>query len=135
MIFSRVYGEGKPLIIIHGLFGMSDNWNTLGKRFAEKFNVHIWLEKLLQNDLQLMQACNIDDVNGFHSAYSVGERTRSFLKVQDGCDYSCTCCTIPLARGKSRSDDLSNVIINAKELVNNGVKEIVLRGISLGDYG
>jgi threonylcarbamoyladenosine tRNA methylthiotransferase MtaB len=101
----------------------------------EKFNVHIWLEKLLQNDLQLMQACNIDDVNGFHSAYSLGERTRSFLKVQDGCDYSCTFCTIPLARGRSRSDDLVNVLNNAKELVGNGVKEIVLTGINLGDYG
>ncbi|HUS01444.1 MAG TPA: MiaB/RimO family radical SAM methylthiotransferase, partial [Chitinophagaceae bacterium] len=74
------------------------------------------------------------DVNEFHSSFSVKERTRSFLKVQDGCNYNCSFCTIPLARGKSRSDSIENIIANVKELAGSGVKEIVLTGINLGDY-
>ena len=101
----------------------------------EKFNIHSWLDRILAKEGELVGACDIQDVGDFHEAYSLGERTRSFLKVQDGCDYSCAFCTIPLARGKSRSDNLENVLNNAKVLVEKGVKEIVLTGINLGDYG
>ena len=79
--------------------------------------------------------CEISDANFFVDAYSVGDRTRSFLKVQDGCDYSCTFCTIPLARGKSRSDLIENVIRNANKIASEGVKEIVLTGVNIGDFG
>ena len=79
--------------------------------------------------------CEISDANFFVDAYSVGDRTRSFLKVQDGCDYSCTFCTIPLARGKSRSDLIENVIRNANKIASKGVKEIVLTGVNIGDFG
>lgn len=79
--------------------------------------------------------CEIKDADFFVGAYSAGDRTRSFLKVQDGCDYSCTFCTIPLARGKSRSDTIENVVKNAKEIALTGVKEIVLTGVNIGDFG
>ena len=79
--------------------------------------------------------CEISDANFFVDEYSVGDRTRSFLKVQDGCDYSCTFCTIPLARGKSRSDLIENVIRNANKIASEGVKEIVLTGVNIGDFG
>ena len=79
--------------------------------------------------------CEISDANFFVDAYSFGDRTRSFLKVQDGCDYSCTFCTIPLARGKSRSDLIENVIRNANKIASEGVKEIVLTGVNIGDFG
>lgn len=79
--------------------------------------------------------CEISDANFFVDAFSVGDRTRSFLKVQDGCDYSCTFCTIPLARGKSRSDLIENVIRNANKIASEGVKEIVLTGVNIGDFG
>ena len=79
--------------------------------------------------------CEISDANFFVDAYSVGDRTRSFLKVQDGCDYSCTFCTIPLARGKSRSDLIENVLRNANKIASEGVKEIVLTGVNIGDFG
>ena len=79
--------------------------------------------------------CEISDANFFVDAYSVGDRTRSFLKVQDGCDYSCNFCTIPLARGKSRSDLIENVIRNANKIASEGVKEIVLTGVNIGDFG
>ena len=82
-----------------------------------------------------IQNCEISDANFFVDAYSVGDRTRSFLKVQDGCDYSCTFCTIPLARGKSRSDLIENVIRNANKIASEGVKEIVLTGVNIGDFG
>lgn len=79
--------------------------------------------------------CEISEADFFVDAYSVGDRTRSFLKVQDGCDYSCTFCTIPLARGKSRSDTIQNVIKNANQIAASGVKEIVLTGVNIGDFG
>jgi threonylcarbamoyladenosine tRNA methylthiotransferase MtaB len=79
--------------------------------------------------------CEISEADFFVDAYSVGDRTRSFLKVQDGCDYSCTFCTIPLARGKSRSDTIENVIANATKIAESGVKEIVLTGVNIGDFG
>ena len=77
----------------------------------------------------------IREVNSFVDAYSIGDRTRTFLKIQDGCDYKCTFCTIPLARGKSRSDKLDNILQNAREIASSGVKEIVLTGVNIGDYG
>jgi threonylcarbamoyladenosine tRNA methylthiotransferase MtaB len=80
-------------------------------------------------------SCEINSVNYFKSSFSLGDRTRSFLKVQDGCDYKCTYCTIPLARGKSRSGTVNEIIENAKTLVDNGIKEIVLTGVNIGDYG
>ena len=79
--------------------------------------------------------CEISEADFFVDAYSVGDRTRSFLKVQDGCDYSCTFCTIPLARGKSRSDTVENVVANALKIAESGVKEIVLTGVNIGDFG
>ena len=80
-------------------------------------------------------SCEINNVKSFRSSYSFGDRTRSFLKVQDGCDYKCTYCTIPLARGKSRSGKINEIIDNVKTLVDKGIKEIVLTGVNIGDYG
>jgi len=80
-------------------------------------------------------SCEINSVNYFKSSYSIGDRTRSFLKVQDGCDYKCTYCTIPLARGKSRSGSINEIIDDTENLVSKGVKEIVLTGVNIGDYG
>lgn len=80
-------------------------------------------------------SCDINEVRLFERSYSLGERTRSFLKVQDGCDYSCTYCTIPLARGKSRSDTIASVVDQAELLAGLGAKEIVLTGVNIGDFG
>ena len=77
----------------------------------------------------------MNDAIFFVDAYSIGDRTRAFLKVQDGCDYKCTYCTIPLARGVSRSDKLENILKNAKKISEKGIKEIVLTGVNIGDYG
>lgn len=95
----------------------------------KKFNI---LDHL---DSQSYHSCEINSVNYFKSSYSLGDRTRSFLKVQDGCDYKCTYCTIPLARGKSRSGSINEIIDNTENLVSKGVKEIVLTGVNIGDYG
>ncbi len=100
----------------------------------EKFNITHHLQQLTKGDATKICSCDIEEVSGFNSSFSLGERTRSFLKVQDGCDYNCSFCTIPMARGKSRSDSIENIIANVKELANSGVKEIVLTGINLGDY-
>lgn len=102
---------------------------------SEKFNITHHLQQLTKGDATKICSCDIEEVNGFHSSFSIKERTRSFLKVQDGCDYNCSFCTIPLARGKSRSDSIENIIANVKELANSGIKEIVLTGINLGDFG
>lgn len=102
---------------------------------AEKFNLVHHLTDLTKQEKGQFIAGEISAVNQFINAYSVGERTRSFLKVQDGCDYKCSFCTIPLARGKSRSDSIENAVKNAHEIVKLGVKEIVLTGVNLGDYG
>jgi threonylcarbamoyladenosine tRNA methylthiotransferase MtaB len=102
---------------------------------AEKFNIVSHLKELTKGDAAKICSCDIDDVTEFHSSYSGKGRTRSFLKVQDGCDYNCSFCTIPLARGKSRSDSISHVVENANLLAANGVKEIVLTGVNLGDIG
>ena len=101
---------------------------------AEKFNITHHLQHLTKGDATKICSCDIEQVTDFHSSFSINERTRSFLKVQDGCDYNCSFCTIPLARGKSRSDSLGNIITNVKQLAHSGVKEVVLTGINLGDY-
>jgi threonylcarbamoyladenosine tRNA methylthiotransferase MtaB len=102
---------------------------------AEKFNLTSHIKALSKGDSAKICSCEIDEVAGFHSSYSIHDRTRTFLKVQDGCDYNCSFCTIPLARGKSRSDSILNVVKNAEHLAAHGVKEIVLTGVNLGDFG
>ncbi len=102
---------------------------------TEKFKITNYLNDLTKNDFGLIHACEIQEANLYESSYSIGDRTRAFLKVQDGCDYKCTYCTIPLARGISRSDTLENVLKNAKKIAANNIKEIVLTGVNIGDYG
>lgn len=102
---------------------------------TEKFKITDYLNDLSKNDLGEVHSCEIDEADFYVGAYSIGDRTRAFLKVQDGCDYKCTYCTIPLARGISRSDKLENVLTNAAEISAKGIKEIVLTGVNIGDYG
>lgn len=102
---------------------------------TEKFKVTDYLNDLSKNDMGEIHACEIEDANFYVGSYSIGDRTRAFLKVQDGCDYKCTFCTIPLARGISRSDRLENVLNNAREISDKGIREIVLTGVNIGDYG
>lgn len=102
---------------------------------AEKFNVVEHIRELTKGDSAKICSCDIEEVNTFHSSYSVNDRTRTFLKVQDGCDYNCSFCTIPMARGISRSDSIANVVSNVTSLAGNGVKEVVLTGVNLGDFG
>jgi threonylcarbamoyladenosine tRNA methylthiotransferase MtaB len=101
----------------------------------EKFKVTNYLNELSKNEIAEVHSCEIEEVNFYEGSYSIGDRTRAFLKVQDGCDYKCTFCTIPMARGISRSDTLGNVLKNAKEISSKGIKEIVLTGVNIGDYG
>jgi threonylcarbamoyladenosine tRNA methylthiotransferase MtaB len=102
---------------------------------TEKFKITDYLNELTKNDTGAIHSCEIADADFYVSSYSIGDRTRAFLKVQDGCDYKCTYCTIPLARGISRSDTLQNVLDNAKKIADQGIKEIVLTGVNIGDYG
>ncbi|MBA6155510.1 tRNA (N(6)-L-threonylcarbamoyladenosine(37)-C(2))-methylthiotransferase MtaB [Tenacibaculum sp. S7007] len=102
---------------------------------TEKFNVTSYINDLTKNEVGEVHSCEIEEADSYVGAYSIGDRTRAFLKVQDGCDYKCTYCTIPLARGISRSDTLENVLKNAKEISEKGIKEIVLTGVNIGDYG
>ena len=102
---------------------------------TEKFKLLNYINLSGKKEHAQIHNCEISEADFFVSAYSAGDRTRSFLKVQDGCDYSCTFCTIPLARGKSRSDTVENVIANAKKIAASGVKEIVLTGVNIGDFG
>ena len=102
---------------------------------AEKFLIVDHIQDLTKNPKAVVYNQPVSEVNQFVSSYSFGDRTRTFLKVQDGCDYSCTFCTIPLARGASRSDTIEHVIEQAKEIVASGIKEIVLTGVNLGDFG
>ena len=102
----------------------------------EKFNILSYLDDLQKTENHgLIHSCEIDEADFFIGSYSIGDRTRAFLKVQDGCDYKCTYCTIPLARGISRSDTIENVVKNAAEIAGKGIKEIVLTGVNIGDYG
>jgi threonylcarbamoyladenosine tRNA methylthiotransferase MtaB len=102
---------------------------------TEKFKITDYLNDLTKNDFGEVHSCEIAEADFYVGSYSIGDRTRAFLKVQDGCDYKCTYCTIPLARGISRSDTLDNVLKNAKEISEKGIKEIVLTGVNIGDYG
>ncbi|WP_084148736.1 tRNA (N(6)-L-threonylcarbamoyladenosine(37)-C(2))-methylthiotransferase MtaB [Arenibacter latericius] len=102
---------------------------------TEKFNIADYVNDLSKNDYGEVHSCEINEADFYVGSYAIGDRTRAFLKVQDGCDYKCTYCTIPLARGISRSDTLQNVLKNAKEISEQGIKEIVLTGVNIGDYG
>lgn len=103
---------------------------------GEKFKITDYIDGLTKAQGKgMVNAGEIREVNTFHNAFSFGDRTRSFLKVQDGCDYKCAFCTIPLARGKSRSDTVENVVGNARQIALMGVKEIVLTGVNIGDFG
>jgi threonylcarbamoyladenosine tRNA methylthiotransferase MtaB len=102
---------------------------------TEKFKITDYITDLSKNDKGEVHSCEIEDADFYVGSYSIGDRTRAFLKVQDGCDYKCTYCTIPLARGISRSDALESVLKNAQEISEQGIKEIVLTGVNIGDYG
>jgi threonylcarbamoyladenosine tRNA methylthiotransferase MtaB len=102
---------------------------------AEKFQLLDLLGTFEKKVEPEVFAQDVENANTFHTSFSLNDRTRTFLKVQDGCNYSCTFCTIPLARGESRSDSIANVVTNAKEIAASGVKEIVLTGVNIGDFG
>ena len=102
---------------------------------TEKFKITDYLNDLSKNDFGEVHSCEIEEADFYVGSYSIGDRTRAFLKVQDGCDYKCTYCTIPLARGISRSDTMANVLQNAQEISKQNIKEIVLTGVNIGDYG
>jgi threonylcarbamoyladenosine tRNA methylthiotransferase MtaB len=102
---------------------------------SEKFNLVNYLADIHKREHADVHACEIEEADFFVDAWSFGDRTRAFLKVQDGCDYTCAFCTIPLARGKSRSDTIGNVLKNANHVASLGVKEVVLTGVNLGDFG
>ena len=129
VIITGCYAQLKPKEIA-GIPGVN---LVLGA--AEKFNLGNHLRELTKGDSARISSCDIEDVTGFNASYSINDRTRTFLKVQDGCDYTCSFCTIPMARGKSRSDSISNVLGHVSELAKKGVKEIVLTGVNLGDFG
>ena len=101
----------------------------------EKFKISNYLNKLDKNSSPVVMNKHIKHVNEFYPGYSQGDRVRSFFKVQDGCNYFCSFCTIPLARGKSRSGSVKQTILKAKELANSEVKEVVLTGVNIGDFG
>ncbi|GJH41369.1 tRNA (N(6)-L-threonylcarbamoyladenosine(37)-C(2))-methylthiotransferase MtaB [Capnocytophaga sp. HP1101] len=101
----------------------------------EKFNITQYIDDLTKNNEGIVHSCEISEADFYVGSYSIGDRTRAFLKVQDGCDYKCTYCTIPMARGISRSDTIENIIANAKKISDKGIKEIVLTGVNIGDYG
>jgi threonylcarbamoyladenosine tRNA methylthiotransferase MtaB len=102
---------------------------------TEKFKITDYINDLSKNDMGEVHSCEIEDADFYVGSYAIGDRTRAFLKVQDGCDYKCTYCTIPLARGVSRSDTVQNLLKNAAEISSKGIKEIVLTGVNIGDYG
>jgi threonylcarbamoyladenosine tRNA methylthiotransferase MtaB len=102
---------------------------------AEKFQLVELLDGFVRPEKPAVFASDIEEVNSFNASYSLVDRTRTFLKVQDGCDYSCSFCTIPLARGASRSDSIVNLVKHANEIAKRGVKEIVLTGVNTGDFG
>ncbi len=101
----------------------------------EKFDIAAYIDKLGKGTAPEIHSCESIDTEGFISSWSAGDRTRSFLKVQDGCDYRCSYCTVPLARGKSRNPFISEIVEEATQIVATGVKEIVLTGVNVGDFG
>ncbi|MBP6414587.1 MAG: tRNA (N(6)-L-threonylcarbamoyladenosine(37)-C(2))-methylthiotransferase MtaB [Bacteroidia bacterium] len=102
---------------------------------SEKFAILKYLQHSEKQEIAEVHSCEIEQANFFKDAYSIGDRTRAFLKVQDGCDYTCSYCTIPLARGISRSDTVENVLASVKNIASQGIREIVLTGVNIGDYG
>lgn len=132
IIITGCYAQLKP----HEIAQMEGVDLVLGAE--EKFNLPKHIKDVVNRDKNIQAtkicSCDIDTVSDFHSSFSVNDRTRAFLKVQDGCDYGCTYCTIPLARGKSRSNTIQGVLNNLFELDNNGTKEVVLTGVNLGDF-
>lgn len=129
VVITGCYAQLKPKEIL-GIPGVD---LVLGA--AEKFNIAHHIREFSKGDPSKICSCDIAAVTGFHASYSVQDRTRTFLKVQDGCDYNCSFCTIPMARGKSRSDMAANVLKQVEALAATGVKEIVLTGVNLGDFG
>lgn len=123
------YAQLKPeeLASVHGV--------DLVLGATEKFKITDYINDLSKNDFGAIHSCEIEEADFYVGSYAIGDRTRAFLKVQDGCDYKCTYCTIPLARGISRSDTLDNVLKNATEIAAQDIKEIVLTGVNIGDYG
>lgn len=101
----------------------------------EKFKITDYINDISKKTIGEIHSCEIESINFYVESYSLNTRTRSFLKIQDGCDYKCSYCTIPLARGRSRSDTIENILKNARRIANNGIKEIVLTGVNIGDYG
>ena len=101
----------------------------------EKFHIPAYLGDLQKREKTEIQTTRLADIKSYHKAFSWGDRTRSFLKIQDGCDYYCSFCTIPYARGKSRNDTITNTVDQAKKAVNKGFKEVVLTGVNIGDFG
>ena len=101
----------------------------------EKFNITQYIDDLTKLNKGQIHSCDINEADFYVGSYSIGDRTRAFLKIQDGCDYKCTYCTIPMARGISRSDTIENILSNAKKISDKGIKEIVLTGVNIGDYG
>ncbi len=101
----------------------------------EKFNIVSHVQALSTGDSSKICSCDVSEIHGFNGSYSLNDRTRTFLKVQDGCDYNCAFCTIPMARGNSRSNTIAGVLENIRTLGSNDVKEVVLTGVNLGDFG
>ncbi len=101
---------------------------------TQKFKIADYLDDFRKRDKAEIHSCSVDEADFFVSSYSLADRTRAFLKVQDGCDYTCSYCTIPLARGKSRNDSVSSIVKNAYQIAESGVKEIVLTGVNIGDF-
>lgn len=102
---------------------------------SEKFKIHHHIHNLIDGRSEKIHSCEVDEITGFNSSYSLGDRTRTFLKVQEGCDYNCSYCTIPMARGKGRSQPIEKVLKDISDIKKAGVKEIVFTGINLGDFG
>lgn len=129
VVVTGCYAQLKP----EEIAGMEGVDLVLGA--AEKFQITKHINELTKGDSARICSCEIEEVHGFHAAYSMNDRTRAFLKVQDGCDYNCSFCTIPMARGNSRSDTIEGVRKNIDKLTANGVQEVVLTGVNLGDFG
>jgi threonylcarbamoyladenosine tRNA methylthiotransferase MtaB len=102
---------------------------------SEKFNLPYYLKEISKKETAEVHACEVEAASNFIAAYSTDDRSRAFLKLQDGCDYNCSYCTIPFARGASRSDSIENVVMQANEIASQGIKEIVLTGVNIGDFG
>lgn len=101
----------------------------------EKFNIHKYIDHLEKKGSGELHPCEVGSVKDFHTSYSMGDRTRCFLKVQDGCDYFCTYCTIPYARGRSRNNSIADTVKQAEKVAEKGAKEIILTGVNIGDFG